>query len=84
MSGDFFAKYEMIVGLEVHVELRTETKIFCSCPASYGAPPNTHICPICMGLPGTLPRLNRRAVQLGIAAGLALECEIQPLSRFDR
>lgn len=84
MAGDFSARYEMIVGLEVHAELRTETKIFCSCPAVFGAPPNTHICPVCMGLPGTLPRLNRRAVELAITAGLALGCEIMPYSRFDR
>jgi len=84
MENNYAARYEMIVGLEVHAELRTETKIFCACPAAYGAPPNTHICPVCMGLPGTLPRLNRRAVELAIAAGLALGCEIMPRSRFDR
>ena len=84
MHVDYTQKYEMIVGLEVHAELRTETKIFCGCRSEYGAPPNTHICPICMGLPGTLPRLNRRAVEKAIAAGLVLECAIRPDSRFDR
>lgn len=84
MSIDYAKRYELIVGLEVHAELRTATKIFCSCRSVYGAAPNTHVCPVCLGLPGTLPRLNRRAVELAIAAGLALECDIQADSRFDR
>lgn len=78
------SKYEMIVGLEVHAELKTETKIFCSCKNEYGAPPNTRVCPICLGMPGVLPRLNRRAVELGITAGLACGCTVSILSRFDR
>ncbi|MBQ4044011.1 MAG: Asp-tRNA(Asn)/Glu-tRNA(Gln) amidotransferase subunit GatB [Clostridia bacterium] len=77
-------KYEMIVGLEVHAELKTETKIFCSCKNEYGAPPNTRVCPVCLGMPGVLPRLNRRAVELGITAGLACGCTVSLLSRFDR
>jgi aspartyl-tRNA(Asn)/glutamyl-tRNA(Gln) amidotransferase subunit B len=77
-------KYEMTVGLEVHAELSTETKIFCSCPTDFGAPPNTQICPICMGLPGTLPVLNRRAVEFAIKAGLATNCKIAHSSGIDR
>lgn len=76
--------YEMVVGLEVHAELKTATKIFCDCENAYGAPPNTRVCPICLGLPGVLPRLNRRAVELGIAAGLATDCTVERRSRFDR
>lgn len=77
-------RYETVIGLEVHVELATDTKIFCPCSAEFGGEPNTHTCPICLGLPGTLPQLNRRAVELGIRAGLAAGCEITRLSRFDR
>ena len=76
--------YEMIVGLEVHAELKTRTKIFCSCRTDYGASPNSQICPVCLGMPGTLPILNRRAVELGIAAGIVTHCAIAPVSRFDR
>ncbi|MBQ1229394.1 MAG: Asp-tRNA(Asn)/Glu-tRNA(Gln) amidotransferase subunit GatB [Clostridia bacterium] len=77
-------EYEAVIGLEVHAELRTASKIFCSCKTEFGAAPNTQCCPICMGLPGSLPRLNRYAVELAIRAGLALECEIAPRSKFDR
>ena len=77
-------KYEMIVGLEVHAELLTVTKIFCSCSASYGAAANTQICPVCMGLPGTMPRLNRNAVRLGIRAGLVTDSLIARHTHFDR
>jgi len=76
--------FEMVVGLEVHAELRTSTKIFCSCRNEYGAPPNTNVCPICLGMPGTMPRLNRRAVELGIAAGLSCGCRVARRSHFDR
>ena len=79
-----YESYEAVIGLEVHVELKTDTKIFCSCPTSFGAPPNTHVCPVCMGLPGTLPVLNRKAVEFAIKAGLALECSIQRKTRLDR
>ncbi len=77
-------KYEMTVGLEVHVELKTDTKIFCSCPTGYGAEPNTQCCPVCMGLPGALPTLNRRAVEYAIRAGIAANCSIAEYTRLDR
>ena len=76
--------YEAVIGLEVHAELRTATKIFCACPTDFGALPNTQCCPICMGMPGTMPTLNRRVVELAIRAGLALGCEISEVSRTDR
>ncbi|MEB3102142.1 Asp-tRNA(Asn)/Glu-tRNA(Gln) amidotransferase subunit GatB [Ferviditalea candida] len=77
-------KYETVIGLEVHVELHTKTKIFCGCSTSFGAPPNTHTCPICLGHPGVLPVLNRQAVEYAIKAALALNCEIAAESKFDR
>ena len=76
--------YEAIIGLEVHAELKTASKIFCACSTKFGAPPNSQCCPVCMGHPGTLPVLNRHAVELAILAGLALECEISRQSRTDR
>lgn len=77
-------EYEVVIGLEVHVELKTHSKMFCSCPAGFGAEPNTQVCPICLGMPGTLPVINRRAVKYATAVGLALECEFHPHSRFAR
>lgn len=78
-------KYETVIGLEVHVELSTNTKIFCSCSAhSFGAEPNTHICPTCLGMPGTLPILNRKVVDYAIKAGMMLGCNINRVSAFDR
>ncbi|MBR3895252.1 MAG: Asp-tRNA(Asn)/Glu-tRNA(Gln) amidotransferase subunit GatB [Clostridia bacterium] len=76
--------FEAVIGLEVHAELRTKTKIFCSCPTDFGAEPNTQCCPICMGLPGSMPSLNRRVVELAAMAGLALHCTVSPISRTDR
>lgn len=76
--------YEIVVGLEVHVELATKTKMFCSCKNTFGALPNTHVCPVCKGLPGALPSLNGRAVEYAVRAGLALGCEISHVSRLDR
>ena len=76
--------FEMVIGLEVHAELNTATKIFCACPNVFGAPANTLCCPVCAGLPGAIPRLNRSAVEKAIAAGLALHCEIASECRMDR
>lgn len=76
--------YEMVIGLEVHVELKTRTKIFCACPTAFGAPPNTQCCPVCMGYPGTLPVLNREVVHYAVLAGLATGCTIARYSRQDR
>jgi len=76
--------YEPVIGLEIHVELKTQTKIFCSCPMAFGEEPNSHVCPVCLGLPGSLPVLNKQAVEYAVRAGLALNCEIAPYSRFDR
>jgi aspartyl-tRNA(Asn)/glutamyl-tRNA(Gln) amidotransferase subunit B len=81
---EIMARYEAVVGLEVHVQLATATKIFCGCPAGFGAPPNTNVCAVCLGLPGALPVLNKRAVELAIKAGLALNCRIRAQSRFAR
>ncbi len=76
--------YETVIGLEVHVELATVSKIFCGCSTEFGAAPNTHTCPVCTGLPGALPVLNKRVVELAIAVGLALHCKITQYCKFDR
>lgn len=76
--------WETVIGLETHVELDTRTKIFCSCSTAFGARPNTQCCPVCMGLPGTLPVLNEKVVEYAVCAGLALNCEITGYNRFDR
>jgi aspartyl-tRNA(Asn)/glutamyl-tRNA(Gln) amidotransferase subunit B len=77
--------YELVIGIETHVELRTESKMFCGCQARwFGAPPNTLVCPVCLGLPGALPVPNRRAIELAITAGLALHCETPEHTKFDR
>lgn len=76
--------YETVIGLEVHVELQTESKIFCGCKTTFGAPPNTNVCPVCLGHPGTLPVLNKSAVELALKAALALNCEINQDCKFDR
>ena len=77
-------EYELVAGLETHVELSTKTKIFCGCTTAFGSEPNTHCCPICIGLPGTMPKLNRQAVRYAIMAGLATNCEINPIAKMDR
>ena len=76
--------YEIVMGLEVHAELSTKTKIFCSCPTAFGAAPNTQVCPICMAMPGTLPVLNEKVVEYAVRAGLATNCEIERNSKNDR
>ncbi len=77
-------KYEMVIGLEVHTELSTKTKIFCSCTTQFGGDPNTHCCPVCTGMPGTLPVLNKSVVEYAVRAGLATNCTITRLNKFDR
>lgn len=77
-------KYEAVIGLEVHTELQTKTKIFCNCKTSFGADPNTNVCPVCLGLPGVLPVLNKKVLEFAVRAGLALNCEISRFSKFDR
>jgi aspartyl-tRNA(Asn)/glutamyl-tRNA(Gln) amidotransferase subunit B len=77
-------RFETVVGLEVHVELHTNTKIFCGCSTEFGAPPNTHTCPVCLGHPGVLPVLNRQAVEYAMKAAMAINCEVATHSKFDR
>ena len=78
------SQYEIVMGLEVHVELSTKTKIFCGCTTEFGGAPNTHVCEVCSGMPGTLPTLNRQVVEFALRAGLALNCDISRYTKFDR
>lgn len=77
-------KYEVVIGLEVHAQLKTQSKIFCSCSTEFGRPPNANTCPICLGMPGVLPVMNKKGVEYAIKACLATHCEVQPMSRFAR
>ena len=77
-------QYETVIGLEVHVELATKTKIFCACSTAFGGAPNTHVCPVCMGMPGSLPVLNKQVVEYAMAVGLATNCKITQYNKFDR
>ena len=84
MAPEVMARYEAVIGLEVHAHLKTQTKAFCGCSTRFGDAPNSNVCPVCLGLPGTLPVLNRRAVELAVRASLALRCEIHERSQFAR
>ncbi len=84
MNPELLAKYEPVIGLEVHAQLLTRTKIFCGCSTRFGDAPNSNVCPVCLGLPGTLPVLNKRVVELGVRASLALNCTVAEHSRFAR
>src|SRR5256885_12870889 len=77
-------KYLATIGLEVHVQLKTRSKMFCASPVEFGAAPNTHTCPVCLGLPGALPVMNHEALRMTVLTGLMLDCEIAPICKFDR
>src|SRR3954470_5342759 len=76
--------YKIVVGLEVHVQLLTKTKLFCGCSTKFGAPPNSQVCPVCLGMPGVLPVMNRHAFDLALRAALALNCQIATFTKWDR
>ena len=84
VTPEILARYEAVIGLEVHVQLATRSKLFCGCPTSFGAPPNTNVCPVCLGMPGALPVMNRAAVEMAMKAAFAVNCQVQPFSRLAR
>src|SRR5437762_6574571 len=84
VSPDVRTRYEAVIGLEVHVQLLAVTKVFCGCSTQFGAPPNTNVCPVCLGLPGALPVLKRTAVEYAVRAAMALNCTIRERSIFAR
>lgn len=84
VKGIDLSRWEIVIGLEIHVELLTDSKVFCGCATDFGGEPNTRVCPICLGLPGSLPVLNAKALEYAVKTGLALGCEIAPFSKFDR
>ncbi|MEX0675729.1 MAG: Asp-tRNA(Asn)/Glu-tRNA(Gln) amidotransferase GatCAB subunit B, partial [Pirellulales bacterium] len=84
MTNPVSDPYTIIIGLEVHVQLLTRTKLFCRCSTKFGAPPNTQTCPICIGMPGTLPVMNRAAFDLGLKTAVALNCQIARFTKWDR
>src|ERR1700740_518141 len=84
VTPEIMAKYEAVIGLEVHAQLKTQTKAFCGCSTRFGDAPNRNTCPVCLGLPGALPVLNRKALELALRASLALNCKIQERPRFAR
>ncbi|MBU3982131.1 MAG: Asp-tRNA(Asn)/Glu-tRNA(Gln) amidotransferase GatCAB subunit B, partial [Proteobacteria bacterium] len=77
-------KFETVIGLEIHAQLKTESKIFCGCSTKFGAPPNSHTCPVCLGLPGSLPVLNKKVVEFAIKMGLATGSDINRINQFAR
>ncbi|MGH7342649.1 MAG: Asp-tRNA(Asn)/Glu-tRNA(Gln) amidotransferase subunit GatB, partial [Candidatus Rokuibacteriota bacterium] len=77
-------QYETVIGLEVHAQLSTRSKMFCGCPTTFGAAPNSQTCPVCLGMPGTLPVINRRAIALAVRTALAFECRVNAGCRFAR
>lgn len=81
---DAIARYDVVMGIEVHVELNTKTKMFCGCATTFGNTPNSQVCPICLAMPGALPAVNEKAVESAIRLGLALECQVASFSRFAR
>ena len=84
MNSGGRTSWEAVIGLEVHAQLRTRSKIFCACAVDAHAPPNSLVCPVCLGLPGSLPVLNREAVELAVRLGIACGCELSPVSSFAR